>query len=188
MLINNQKAMGKQFEFIFIQQTSHLRLVAPESGVLMIGACPGGPGASLAYAHKTFTRGVNPGFRTLKLDTPQPATEMTAVLVYELYDKDDTLLNIYSSFDINKKDLAFKSQKQIEKFVIQYYGLFQGKYEAFFLFTEKVNGKEEFFVAFVLINDAGESLVYPFQLSDDLTWFAKDNIKFVIPARNLSIH
>ena len=92
-----------------IQQTSHLRLISGDHN-LIISACAGGPNTSLAHAGKIFTGYVDNNFKIWKLDTEQPETKATPVLVYELH-KNGTFLDIFGSFNTEKKALAFGSQE-----------------------------------------------------------------------------
>lgn len=166
--------------------TPHLRLISGNQN-LTIGTCKGGPRASLAYADKTFTGYVDGDFKNWKLDNKQPATEETPVLVYEMHDQDGNFQTIYNSLGVDKKALAFKSQEQVEKFVSEHcLWLRTDGYGTFFLFTEVVDNKEEFFVARVGFDVDGRLKVHVCRLSDDYVCPAGYRLRFVLPAtRNL---
>lgn len=171
----------KLLQQTLVTETSHLRLLSGGQEVV-ISACPGGPRASLAYAGKTFTGYVDSNFKNWKLDTEQPSTEATPVLVYEMH-KDGTFMDIYGSFNVNKEALAFKSQEQVEKFAIEHRAhLRTDGYGTLFLFTEEVNGKEEFFVADVHLGDRGQLEVSVGRFSYGYVWSASNQHRFVIPA------
>jgi len=161
------------------RETSHLRLITPEP--LIISACAGGP-TSLANTKKTFTGYVDSRFKDWKLDTEQPSTQATSVLVYKLH-KDGTFMDVYSSFNVNKAALAFGSQEQVEKFAIEHRALLRTDgYVTFFLFTEEVNDKKKFFVALVSFDSGGRLWVDVSRLSSGGVWGAGGQHRFVVPA------
>jgi hypothetical protein len=154
----------KKSDQTFIKETSHLRLILEDQN-LVIPACAGGPRTSLysyAYARKTFASFVNSNYdcKTKNFDIEQPSTKATPVLVYELHKSNARGEGIYNSFNVNLKALAFKSQKQIKKFAKKYRSLLPTRESGYtsFLFTEIVDGKEEFFVASVYFAGRGRVL------------------------------
>ena len=167
-----------------VTDTSHLHLLSGGQEIV-ISACPGGSRESLAYAGKTFTGYVDGNFKNWKLDTEQPTTEATPVLVYELH-KDGRFMDIFGSFNVDKKALAFESQEQVEKFAIEHRAwLRTDGYGTFFLFTEMVDNKEEFFVARVRFGDDGRLGVYVRRLSSDVVWLAGVHHRVVVSATGL---
>lgn len=168
-----------------VTETSHLRLFSGGQEV-MISACVGGTRASLAYADKTFTGYMDGDFKNWEIDTEQPATEAMLVLVYELH-KDGNLMDIYNSFNVHKETLAFRSQEQVEKFVIENCTWLQtGGGGTFFLFTEEVKGKEEFFVASVEFDgDSRRLKVRVDGLWYGYVWAARLRHRFAVSATGL---
>jgi hypothetical protein len=168
-------------------ETSYLRLLTPKP--LIIPACAGGPRASLIYAPTRIPRMFlwkdGRGFKHWKLDTEQPATEATPVLVYELH-KDGRLVDIFSSFNVDKKALAFKSQEQIENFPLTP-GSGLGDCGAYFLFTEKINGQEEFFVAEIFHGYYGILKLNVISFLNDFVFREFYKYRFVFPVNGFLI-
>lgn len=168
-----------------ITETPYLRLISGGQD-LVISACTGGPRASLVFADKTFT-GYVADFKNRKLDTKQPATEATPVLVYEMWNQDGTFEQIYNLLSTDTKALAFQSQEQVERFAIEHRSWLRTNGNAtFFLFTEMVDKKEQFFVAYVAI-DGDHLRVGVFRFSRSCVWSAGGQHRFVFPATGLLV-
>lgn len=171
-----------------------------------ISACKGGKKANIYHAKKTFPGYIDPGFNNYGINLPQPATEETEVLVYEIYKNRVDFKTLFGSLcpdlvkkysytglpdvDINEvktslkqNNILFESQEQIETFCQENkQWLRTDSYGIFFLFIEEVNGEEKFFVAYVHFDSGGlEVRVYP--LSYGLVWWDGSSAhRFVAPA------
>jgi hypothetical protein len=164
-------------------QTSHLRLISSGHD-LTVSSCLGGARSSLFHAGNLFSGGMRADFPTWLLQGVQPATGIESVLVYEMYKEDGTFMNIYDSFGVDKGGLAFKSQEQIEKFVCEHPSWFHTRSDkTFFLFTQIVNDKEEFFVADVHLGERGINRKIDFyKLSHDNILQSHIRHRFVVSA------
>lgn len=102
--------------------------------------------------------------------------------VYEMYNKDADFKTLFGSLGSCLKSLAFESQEQVETFCQENkQWLRTDGYGTFFLFTEKVDGEEKFFVADVFWL-SGELKVDVNHLSDDYVWDAGSARRIVVPA------
>jgi heme-degrading monooxygenase HmoA len=107
------------------------------------------------------------------------SSEEKDFLVYE-NNKDGDFETLFGSFNQNLKNLAFESKEQIETFCKENRHLLRTEgYGTFFLYTEKVNDEEEFFVAHVYLYSA-ELRVYVNHLSDDRVWRARRAHRIVV--------
>lgn len=165
------------------KQTNHLNLISGGCN-LKISACNGGKRASLAHAQKTFNGFIGENIKKCKSNTnKQSSTEETLVLVYEMRNQDVDFMTIYNSFGLDKEKLAFESQAQIEMFVIEHREWLQNReFGNFFLFSEELNEKQEWFVAIVKIDQVGNLSAFRNPLSDKKKWQGFYKHRFVIPA------
>jgi hypothetical protein len=159
----------------------YLRLISGGETVT-ISACKGGKTANIYHAKKTFPGYIDSDFKEYGINLPQPSTEKTDVNVYEMYNKDGNFNTLFGSLSSDLKSLAFESQEQIETFAKENTEwLRKDRYGTFFLFTEKVNGEEKVFVAYVRFH-SGELVVSVFHLSLGDVWRAKFAYRLVVPA------
>lgn len=158
----------------------YLRLISGDETVT-ISACKGREKANIYNARETFPGHIDPNFKDYGINLPQPATAKTDVEVYEMYNKDANFRTLFGSLSSDLKSLAFESQEQIEKFAQENkQWLRKDGNGTFFLFTEKVNGEEKFFVADVGF-DSGALVVDVYHLSNGLVWLASDANRVVVP-------
>jgi hypothetical protein len=156
---------------------SHLQLI-PGAESLLIPA--GNDERCIAERSGLFAGSIDPDFKSYKLVLKQQSTVDIKVQVLELV-KDGKFADIYAipnrSYDI----LCF-TQAHITLFVEKHKKwLRTGGYGTFFLFKEKVEGKDKFFVADVSFDDHGQLYVYVNDLSFDYVWYAEYRDRFVFP-------
>lgn len=177
--------MNAQRPLIGQKTNPYLRLVSGGETVT-ISACKGGPKANIYHAKKTFPGYIDSDFKNYGINLPQPATEKTDVDVYEMYNKNADFRTLFGSLSSDLKSCAFESQEQIETFCQENkQWLRTDGYGTFFLFTEKVNDEEKFFVALVFFDSGGlEACVN--HLSRDFVWRASFAHRFVVPATKTS--
>src|SRR3989344_1797027 len=138
-----------------ISETPYLRHISAGKNPT-ISACVGGQRASLAHANKTFSGYLDGDFKNWNLDTAQPVTKEIEAEVWEMHAKYGTLNDIFTSFGTNLQNIKFDSQEQVEKFCADNKSWLQiGGNGTFFLFSEKIDGKEQYFVAFAYFFDDG---------------------------------
>ncbi|MCB9809184.1 hypothetical protein H6776_02170 [Candidatus Nomurabacteria bacterium] len=177
--------MNAQRPLIGQKANPYLRLISGGETVT-ISACKGGKNANIYHAKKTFPGYIDPDFNNYGINLPQPTTEKIDVDVYEMYNKDADFRTLFGSLGSDLKSCAFESQEQIETFCQENkQWLRTGGYGTFFLFTEKVNGEEKFFVAGVYFR-SGELGVVVRHLSDDNVENASGAHRIVVPATKTS--
>lgn len=173
--------MNAQRPLIGQKANPYLRLISGGKTVTIF-ACKGGEKANIYHAKKTFPGYIDPCFDSYGINLPQPAVAKTDVDVYEMYNKDADFKTLFGSFGSDLKSLAFESQEQVETFCQENkQWLRTDGYGTFFLFTEKVDGEEKFFVADVFW-DSGELRVVVNLLSNDDVWDASCAPRIVVPA------
>lgn len=179
--VNPIELMNAQRPLIGQKSNPYLRLISGGQTV-SISACKGGKKASLAHAGKTFPGYVDSDFKNYGINLTQPAAKKTDVDVYEMYNKNADFKTLFSSLSLDLKSLAFESQEQIEKFVQENeQWLRKDGYGTFFLFTEKINNEEKFFVASVYFFSDGLRVGVD-HLSRGSVWIASNEHRLVLPA------
>ena len=129
----------------------------------------------LAEADDVFTY-IDSDFRNWDADEPGPATEQTAVCVYEMA-KDATFAQMFGSLapDVAKLCLA---QAQIKGFVSKHrQWLRSDGYATFFLFKSH----SHFFVARVRVRSDGRLRVYVYRFEYSCVWRAGHCRRVVVP-------
>ncbi len=159
----------------------YLRLISGGQTVT-ISACKGGARANIYNAKKIFSGYIDNNFENYGCNTPQPATEETEVLVYEMYNEDANFRTLFGSLGSDLKSLAFESQEQIVTFCKENkQWLRTDGLQTYFLFTEKVKDKEKFFVARVYFH-AGKLEVSESYLLSGIWRSASNAHRIVVPA------
>ncbi|MCX6735647.1 MAG: hypothetical protein NTZ13_01030 [Candidatus Parcubacteria bacterium] len=132
-----------------IPETLHLHLLSKDKKP-KISACVGGKEASLAFTEKTFTGYLDYSLKEWGLDTPQVQTKETEAEVWGMDKNERIYCDPFLLFNTNPKNLMWNSQKQIEQFCIENPEWFEEDgHGYYFLFLEAIDGKEEFFRAFI---------------------------------------
>jgi len=144
---------------------------------IIIGATNGR--AMIAEAKDTFPGFIDPDFVNYKTNVPGQPTRKMRVEVLELV-RNGTFSQIYDGFGRPRESLCL-TQSQIIRFAKDHKPwLRKDGYATFFLFKEKVDGKDEFFVAGVDWCEGGlEALVR--RLSLDRVWSAECQRRIVVP-------
>jgi hypothetical protein len=155
---------------------SHCRSLSKGKKVI-IGATNGR--ATIAEAKGTFHGYISRDFVNYGTNVLGQPTKRTRVEVLELV-WDGTFGQIYRGFRRNLESLCL-TQSQIIRFVKDHVNWLRADgYATIFLFNEKVNGKEEFFVACVRWC-GGRLGVDVYSLSYDDVWSAGDRRRIVVP-------
>lgn len=175
-----RQLVDDNYEFIKKSKNPYLRLVSRGEN-LTISACKEGEKANISNSGKTFLGSVVSDLNNYGINTPQPATMEVNVAVYEMHNKNGSFKTLFTSLDSNLKNLAFESQKQIEKFAQENkQWLRTDGYGTFFLFTENVGDEEKFFVADVFFSPGGLEVDVD-HLSCNCCWNASDSHRIVVP-------
>lgn len=156
---------------------NHLQLI-PGAESLLIPA--GTDERHIAERGDLFTGWIDPDFENWKLNLKQVPAGATEVQVLEQI-KDGKFADIYAIPNRSLDSLCF-TQAQVAVFVATHKEwLRTGSYGTFFLFKEKVGGKDKFFVAYVGFGDRGQLRVRVYGVSGDDVWDAESCHRFVIP-------
>ena len=155
----------------------HLRLV-PDAESLVIPAI--NDIRSIAERSDLFQGWIDSDFKNYGLVLKQVPTVATKVQVLEQV-KDGKFADIYTIPNCSLDSLCF-TQVQISLFVEKHKNwLRTGGYGTFFLFKEKVDGKDKFFVVCVYFGDRGQLSVGVYSVSCDFVCYAECLHRFVIP-------
>jgi len=154
---------------------SYCRLLSKGKKVI-IGATNGK--ATIAKAKDAFHGWIDADYVNYGTNVPGSPTKKTRVEVLELI-RGGTFEQIYDSFGGNRECLCL-TQSQIIRFVKSHVKWLSADGITFFLFKEKVNIKDEFFVAYVRWYEGRlEACVY--RLSFDNVWDAERRHRVVVP-------
>ncbi len=155
----------------------HLRLV-PGAESLVIPAI--NDIRFIAERSDLFQGWIDSDFKNYGLALKQVPTVATKGQVLEQV-KDGKFGNIYTIPNCSLESLCF-TQAQVALFVKEHKNwLRTGGYGTFFLFKEKVDGKDKFFVACVYFGDRGQLSVGVYSVSRDFLCYAECLHRFVIP-------
>jgi hypothetical protein len=144
---------------------------------VIIGATNGR--ATIAEAKDTFPGYIDSDFVNYGTNIPGQPTKKMRVEVLELV-QDRTFGQIYDGFGRSRESLCL-TQSQIIRFVKSHcQWLRTDGYSTFFLFKEKVQDKDEFFVAYVYWS-GGRLGVSVRRLSNDCVWYAESRHRVVVP-------
>ncbi len=134
-------------------KTSYLTELYHEEEIF-VEECGGDIESGLSSAGNLFTGYLSSNLKDWKLINPQRQTERTQVKVFEMC-KDADYSTLFNSFNIDLEKLCM-TQAQIKNFCERHKDkLRKDGYGTFFLFKEKVDGEEKFFVPPVSFGDGG---------------------------------
>ena len=129
---------------------------------------------TIAKSKDTFNGYLDSDFCNWNLDVPSQPTKEQKVSVFEMT-KNGTFSQIYNGLSSNLDSLCL-TQAQIIGFVKKHRKWLRADgYGTFFLFKRD----EDFFVAYVLVNDDGSLDVSVIEFSDDFVWHADNRHRVV---------
>ncbi len=135
---------------------------------------------TMAKAGDLFTSYLDSDFENYGTDVPSSPTGKMRFAVHEMI-KDGTFAQIFSSMSDDLNSLCL-TQPQIIQFVKNHrIWLHTDDPGTFFLFK----GGDEFFVAYVRVDDAGGIKAYVHRLSHDRVWGAEHRRRVVVPQETL---
>ncbi len=134
---------------------------------------------TIAKSEQLFTGYLDSDFKRWGLDSKSSPTPEMPVEVHEMV-KNGTFAQIYGGMNVDLNKLVL-TQDQIVSFVETHRKWLRADgYGTFFLFKEKVEDEEQFFVADVHVNGRGLD-VYVDRFSYGHVWHAGYRLRFVIP-------